>query len=147
MGFSAGGELAWLVSSRNDNGLADASDAVDKSGSRPAFQALIYPGRAPDIQPTKDAPPVFLRAGHGDRKDISEGPAKVNLRFERAGVPAGLHLYAGTRDGSGLRTTNKSRAGAWPTRFEEWLADRKLLVGNPWAICGANFPGRLEFNS
>src|SRR5436190_4096479 len=44
MGFSAGGELAALASMRFDNGLAGATDAVDRQKSKPAFQALIYPG-------------------------------------------------------------------------------------------------------
>ena len=65
MGFSAGGEMAWLVSAKNDNGLADAKEPVDKFGCRPAFQALIYPGRSADIQPKKGMPPAFLCAGYG----------------------------------------------------------------------------------
>ncbi|NDA65758.1 MAG: alpha/beta hydrolase, partial [Verrucomicrobia bacterium] len=82
MGFSAGGELAWLVSARNDNGLAEAKDAVDRQGCRPAFQALIYPGHSAAILPTKEVPPVFLCAGYGDRQDISEGLAEAYLRFK-----------------------------------------------------------------
>src|SRR5262249_13757426 len=44
MGFSAGGELASLVSARGDAGKPDAEDAVERQGSRPNFQVLIYPG-------------------------------------------------------------------------------------------------------
>jgi endo-1,4-beta-xylanase len=131
MGFSAGGELAWQVSARNDNGLADARDDVDKQGCKPAFQALIYPGRSGDIQPTKEVPPVFLACGYGDRKDISEGLAEVYLRFKKAGVPAELHVFAGAGHGFGLRPTNRSPAGGWPVRFEEWLADRGFLAKKP----------------
>ena len=128
MGFSAGGELAWLVSARNDNGLAVAPDAVDRQGCKPAFQALIYPGNSKAIQPTKEEPPVFLVCGYGDRKDIAEGLAEVYVRFKQAGVPAELHIFAGAGHGFGLRESNHSPAGAWPVRFQEWLADRKFLA-------------------
>lgn len=130
MGFSAGGELAWLVSSRNDGGLADAKDAVDKHGCKPAFQALIYPGRSATILPTKDVPPVFLCAGYGDRPDISEGLAEVYLRFKKVGVSAELILYAGAGHGFGQRATNKGPHAAWMERFREWLDGRGLLT-NP----------------
>jgi acetyl esterase/lipase len=131
MGFSAGGELAWLVSARNDSGLAEAKDAVDKFGCRPAFQVLVYPGRSGDIQPTKGMPPAFLCAGYGDRKDIAEGLAEVYLRFKRAEVPAELHLYSNAGHGFGLRATNKGPHAAWPERFVEWLEVRGMLAAKP----------------
>ncbi len=131
MGFSAGGELAWLVSSRNDNGHTDATDSVDRQGCRPAFQALIYPGRSGDIVPTKEVPPVFLCAGYGDRPDISQGLAEVYLRFKGVGVPAELHLYSNAGHGFGVRSTNKGPQGAWPERFYEWLEVRGVLSGKP----------------
>lgn len=122
MGFSAGGELAWLVSARNDHGLAEAKDAVDKQGCRPAFQALIYPGRSGAITPTKEVPPVFLCAGYGDRQDISEGLAEAYLRFKQAGVPAELHMYSNAGHGFGHRAGNAGPHSAWLERFQEWLA-------------------------
>ena len=127
MGFSAGGELAWLVSLRNDNGLADAKDAVDKLGCMPAFQALIYPGRSSTILPVKGVPPAFLCAGYGDRQDIAEGLAKAYLRFKKAGVPAELHMYSNAGHGFGLRASNKGPHAAWPERFVEWLDVRGML--------------------
>ena len=129
MGFSADGELAWLVSSRNDEGLADAKDAVDKFGCRPAFQALIYPGRSGDIQPKKGMPPAFLCAGYGDRKDIAEGLAEAYLRFKQSEVPAELHMYSNAGHGFGLRASNKGPHAAWPDRFVEWLEVRGLVTG------------------
>ncbi len=127
MGFSAGGELASLASLRFD-APGEAKDDVDKQNAKPAFQALIYPGRSGDIVPRKDSPPVFLACGYGDRQDISEGLAEVYLRFKRAGVPAELHIYAGAGHGFGVRATNKSPAGQWLARFEEWLGDRGMLA-------------------
>lgn len=127
IGFSAGGELAALVSLRNDAGVGGASDPIERQSSRPAFQALIYPGNTPGIVPTPDSPPVFLACGYKDRPDISEGLASVYLAFKKTGVPAELHIYAGAGHGFGLREADRSPAAGWPARFQEWLADRGLL--------------------
>jgi acetyl esterase/lipase len=127
LGFSAGGELVWLVSARGDTGNPQAADPVDRQASRPDFEALIYPGRSGDIQPTKDAPPAFLAAAYNDRPDISEGLAEAYLRFKRAGVPAELHIYTAGGHGFGLRASNKGPVGDWLTRFEEWMADSGFL--------------------
>jgi acetyl esterase/lipase len=123
MGFSAGGELVSMLSTRFDAGNAAASDEVERRGSRPDFQALIYPGRSIDIQPTKESPPAFLAASYTDRQDISEGLAEVYLRFKRAGVPAELHIYSTGGHGFGVRATNKRPVGQWIVRFEEWLTE------------------------
>jgi endo-1,4-beta-xylanase len=127
IGFSAGGELVSMVSARNDPGAPASEDPVERQSSKPNFQALIYPGRSVDIQPTKDSPPVFLAAAYNDRQDISEGLAEAYLRFKRAGVPAELHIYGTGGHGFGLRATNKRPVGQWITRFEEWLADSAIL--------------------
>ena len=39
-----------------------------------------------------------------------------------------MHMYACTGYGFGVRDNNESPAGAWLTRFQEWMADRKFLV-------------------
>jgi endo-1,4-beta-xylanase len=127
VGFSAGGEVVAFTAMRAAPGNASATDAIDRESARPDFQALIYPGKSSQIIPEKGAPPVFLAAGYGDRTDISEGLAEAYLRFKRAGVPAELHIYAGAGHGFGLRTANKSPAGAWPDRLREWLVDRKFI--------------------
>jgi acetyl esterase/lipase len=128
IGFSAGGELVSQISTRFDSGQAEASDPVERQASKPAFQALIYPGRSVDIQPTKDSPPAFLAAAYNDRQDIAEGLAEVYLRFKRAGAPAELHMYSTGGHGFGLRTTNKRPVGSWMVRFEEWLAESGFLT-------------------
>lgn len=126
MGFSAGGELANLSSLNFDEGNASVSDPVDRVSSKPNFQALIYPGRSEQIQPTPDSPPAFLACGFKDRPDISEGLAQVYLRFKAAKVPCELHIYSGAGHGFGYRPNQNTPANAWLARFEEWLADSKL---------------------
>ena len=127
IGFSAGGEVAFLAAMRAEGGKSDATDPIDRLSARPDFQGLIYPGKSNLIKPEKGAPPAFLAAGYGDRKDISEGLASVYLLFKQAEVPAELHIYSGAGHGFGVRDTNKSPAGAWTQRFHEWLADQKFL--------------------
>jgi acetyl esterase/lipase len=127
IGFSAGGELVWLVSSRGDTGDQAATDPIERQSSRPDFEAMIYPGRSGDIQPTAGAPPVFLAAAYDDRQDISEGLAEAYLRFKRAGVPAELHIYGTGGHGFGLRSSNKRPVGQWIVRFEEWLTESGFL--------------------
>ena len=127
IGFSAGGELVNLASARADRGNAEASDPIERLSARPDFQGLIYPGRSGDILPTKDSPPAFLACGFKDRDDIAEGLANVYLRFKRVGVPAELHIFAGAGHGFGVRSSNTSPAGAWTSRFEEWLGDQGFL--------------------
>jgi acetyl esterase/lipase len=127
LGFSAGGELVSMASTRFEAGNAAATDPLERQDSRPSFQALIYPGRSGDIQPTKESPPVFLAAAYNDRQDISEGLAEAYLRFKRAGVPAELHIYGTGGHGFGLRPTNTRPVGQWMVRFEEWLAESGFL--------------------
>lgn len=129
LGFSAGGELAALAGMRFNQGVEGAVDPVDRFGSKPDFQALIYPGNSRRIEPTKDSPPVFLACGFNDRPDISEGLASVYLKFKKANVPAELHIYSGAGHGFGLRETNTKPADKWIVRFEEWLAYRGFLNG------------------
>jgi endo-1,4-beta-xylanase len=127
IGFSAGGELVNLVCARFDEGDANAAEAIPRQPCRPNFQALIYPGRSGDIQPTNGFPPVFLACSYTDRKDISEGLAETYLRFKRAGVPAELHIYSTGGHGFGLRASNQRPVGAWITRFHEWMNDSGFL--------------------
>ena len=128
MGFSAGGELVAMVATRDVSGNASASDPIERESARPDFQALIYPGRSGDIQPTATTSPAFLAAAYDDRQDISEGLADVYLRMKRAGVPAELHIYGSGGHGFGVRATNARPVGQWLQRFLEWLGDRKVLA-------------------
>ncbi len=121
MGFSAGGELAFLAAMCNDSGKPGAPDAVDRYSCRPAFQALIYPGNLGRLEATSDSPPAFLACGNKDRADISEGLAKAYLKFKQAQVPAEIHIYTGVGHAFGLHPGNTAPISTWIVRFNEWL--------------------------
>jgi acetyl esterase/lipase len=121
IGFSAGGELATLASTRYDAGNAAAADLIDRQSSRPAFQALLYPAIPHDLHLSKETPPAFLACGANDREDISEGLPQLYLEMKRAGVPAELHIFAGVGHGFGIRKTNTGNVSTCPDLFYGWL--------------------------
>jgi acetyl esterase/lipase len=127
MGFSAGGEVAFLAAQSFDQPVTNAVDAVDSLSALPAFQALIYPGSLRRLEPATNSPAAFLVCGANDRPDISEGLATVYLKFKQLKVPTELHIYAGTGHGFGLRANNTQPAGKWIERFDEWLAESGFL--------------------
>jgi len=126
MGFSAGGEVAVLASTKYDAGKPDAADPIERQGSRPDFQILIYPGiRAETIEVTKDTPTTFLLCADNDKGPSTAIPA-LYLAFKKAGVPAELHIYASGGHGFGYQPTdnrpNVIYAG-WVARLKDWMAD------------------------
>jgi endo-1,4-beta-xylanase len=127
MGFSAGGEVAFLSAQRFDSGDPSAPDPIQRLGSRPNFQALIYPGRAQRIEPATNSPPAFLACGYNDRADISEGLANVYLNFKQVNVPAELHVYTGAGHGFGFRPGDTKPVSQWIDRFEEWIRGSGFL--------------------
>ena len=123
MGFSAGGELAALAATRFDLGNAAATDSIERVSSKPAFQALLYPGIPRGMIFTKETPPAFLVCGEDDRPEIAQGLPELYLALKRAGVSAELHVYAGVGHGFGIRASNRAPVSAWPELFVEWLAE------------------------
>jgi endo-1,4-beta-xylanase len=125
MGFSAGGELAALVSTRPDPESPGAADPIDRLGARPDFQILVYPGGRPETwQITKETPPTFLLVANDDR--LSERTMATFAALRKAGVPAELHVYARGGHGFGMHKINAPVA-RWTDRLEEWMGDRGLL--------------------
>lgn len=128
MGFSAGGEVVSMVVYGSTAGDASAMDPVDRLGSRPTFQIMIYPGSLgiPEVIPT-NAPPVFYLTANDDR-----GPARLIAsllpRYREAKVPIEAHIYA--HGGHGFNMGNRSKLEtlkSWPQRMADWMADNGIL--------------------
>jgi endo-1,4-beta-xylanase len=128
MGFSAGGELAAIVSNDPGKGKEDAADPIDRLSARPDFRALIYSGPlgVRNQEVTKEMPPTFMAVG--DKDGAATWMAEHYLALKKAGVTAELHIYADTPHGFGLRDGNKGRpSNAWIERFEEFLGTMGML--------------------
>lgn len=127
MGFSAGGELAELASTRYDIGHPGAEDPVEQMSSKPDFQALLYPAIPQEPRLTAQTPKAFLACGAMDRADISQGLAEFYLALARLHVSAELHIYAGIGHGFGIRSSNTKPVADWPELFLEWMSAQHLL--------------------
>ena len=126
MGFSAGGEVAYLSAMHFDSGAPGNADVVERQSSQPDFQGLVYPGWLERLEAATNMAPAFLVCGYND--NISDQCASAYLRLRKMKVPAELHIYTGVGHGFGLRPTNKP-VGKWIERFQEWL-DEQGFVGN-----------------
>ncbi len=127
MGFSAGGEIAALASTRYERGTSDAKDPIERESSRPNFQALIYPGIPGELSFSTQTPPAFLICGEDDRPDIARGVPKLYLSLKQAGVSAELHVFAHTGHGFGMRPTNPLPVSGWIEVFLQWLGTQNFL--------------------
>jgi endo-1,4-beta-xylanase len=129
LGFSAGGELALLASTRIVAAKPDAAEAIDRVSSRLSFVGLMYPGHTErtDIALTKARPPCFLAVGSAD--SFVDPITALFGRLRQAGVETEFHVYAGIGHGFGLRDINPPAVNAWPTQFVAWLRGRGLVEG------------------
>jgi endo-1,4-beta-xylanase len=130
MGFSAGGEVAALASTRFDGGKAEAADSIDRRPSRPDFVALIYPGiRAENYTIPKDMPPTFLLCADNDAGP-SAALAGLYPMLKAAKVQTELHVYATGGHGFGVNPNTKSQAPVattWQLRLGDWLKTIGML--------------------
>ena len=125
MGFSAGGEVAVMASTRYDVGHADSVDPIEKQGSRPDYQILIYPGiKVENVNVTKDTPPTFMLCADNDKGPATAIP-NLYLALKKAGVPAELHIYNSGGHGFGYRpgTMKPVIKSTWVIRLQEWMSD------------------------
>ncbi len=158
LGFSAGGHLASTAGTHFDQGRPDATDPVERPGSRPDFLILGYPvislvhpsvhkgsrdnllGNDPDpnllaslsneTQVTALTPPTFLF--HTD--EDTGVPAEHSLLFyealRRAQVPAELHVFVKGPHGVGLAPKDPALA-AWPGLCGAWMQTMGFLTRKP----------------
>jgi acetyl esterase/lipase len=128
LAFSAGGEVAALVSYTPGMGDQTAPDPIDRLNGRPNFQLLVYPGPLgiPAAVPG-DAPPAFLIAADNDE---CCSPPVVNLleKYRAAKVPVEAHILSGGNHGFNMGYRSKLQAVKnWPQLMADWLEDMHLL--------------------
>ena len=131
IGFSAGGHLAIATATSFDQRSYEPVDAVDKISCRPDFAIPVYSGYlkakdadelAPGLRIPANTPPVFLVHGGEDIISPPQHSVVMYLAFKRAGVPAELHVYAGTAHDFGVRTNDRPYS-KWTARCVDWLRD------------------------
>lgn len=136
MGFSAGGHLAMATATGFENRAYAPIDAVDQISCRPDFAVPVYSGYlkvkdkdelAPGFRIPTNTPPVFLVHGSDDIVSPPEHSVLMYLALKRAGIPAELHVYAGTTHDFGVRGSNRPYS-EWTASCASWLRDRGFLT-------------------
>ncbi|MBX3740707.1 MAG: alpha/beta hydrolase [Akkermansiaceae bacterium] len=147
MGFSAGGHLASLCTTRFNDTFPEQEnrDEIDKLSARPDFSMLIYPvismgpvghggsrknllGPEPTPEQiekystekavTPETPPVFLLSTADDAVDCRNSLSFAAACKENK-VPVTLHLFETGGHGYGLH--GKGELAKWPMLLEGWL--------------------------
>jgi endo-1,4-beta-xylanase len=133
MGFSAGGEVAALAATRFDAGKPDAADPIDRLGSRPDFDALIYPGiRAESYAIPKEMPVTFMLCADNDAGP-SAALAGLYPMLKAAHIQTEVHVYATGGHGFGVNPNTRSQAPVattWQLRLGDWLKTIGMLKAN-----------------
>jgi acetyl esterase/lipase len=129
MGFSAGGEVASMVSFAPGDGDPKAADPIDRLSSRPDFLVMIYPGPLgiPTVIPPY-SPPAFLLVANDDR-GAARVIASLFQKYRDARLPVEAHVFA--RGGHAFNMGNRSKLAtlkSWPKRLADWLADNDFLT-------------------
>lgn len=135
LGYSAGGNLCGLLSTRFSQLTYERVDAADELAPRPDFCMLIYPAYLIDakdrsklsesFQIPADAPPMFLTMAQDDPLGC-ENVLVPAMELNRLKIPFGLHVFPSGGHGYGHRSTGKPSA-QWTDQAEAWLRERGYL--------------------
>ena len=135
LGFSAGGNLAALLSNNYQTRSYPTVDATDSVSCRPDFAVLIYPAYLTDkdhadavrseLPLTTNTPPTFISISQDDpvRVETALGYA---MGLQKAKVPMELHIYPTGGHGYGLRRTGNP-VTTWPDRVADWMGHNGWL--------------------
>lgn len=135
IGFSAGGHLVLATATEFDTKTYPREDAIDDLSARPDFVIAAYSGYlkakdsdalAPGLRVPAGTPPVFLVHGDDDPISTPGHSAAMYLALHRAGVPAELHIYAGTTHDFAVRPSQRP-FGSWMTLCATWLRQRGFV--------------------
>ena len=126
------------TATRFDQRTYEPVDDVDKTSCRPDFAIPVYPGYlkakdkkelAPGLRIPTSTPPVFLVHGGEDIISPPQHSVLTYLALKRAGVPAELHIYAGTTHDFGVRTNDRPHS-RWTISCADWLRAAGFLRGS-----------------
>jgi acetyl esterase/lipase len=135
LGFSAGGQVAGLVSVFENQRQYEPIDQVDKVSSRPDFAVLIYPGGITqgnkaelrdDVTVTKSTPPMFFAHAFDDNASVFN-TLLLATELKKAGVTAEVHVFATGGHGYGLRHVEGRPVTDWPKACGAWMQTMKYI--------------------
>jgi acetyl esterase/lipase len=135
VGFSAGGHLVIATATHFEKRTYEPRDQVDEISCRPNFAIAIYSGYlkakdkdelAPGLRVPTGTPPVFLVHGGDDIISPPQNSVLMYLALKQAGIPAELHIYAGTTHDFGVRPSDRP-CSAWTETCANWLRHQGLL--------------------
>jgi len=135
LGFSAGGHLAALASTRFASAAYPAADPADAASCRPDFAVLIYPAYltdkdqgdrvAPELPVGAMTPPTFLLISQDDPVRV-ETVLGYAAELQRHKVPMEVHVYPSGGHGYGLRRTDNP-VTHWPDLATRWMRGQGWL--------------------
>jgi acetyl esterase/lipase len=138
IGFSAGANLAAVLSNNHEQRIHPRVDEADDQSCRPDFALIIYPGWLSDggrgargVPPELPVaagrtPPTFIVQSEDDHANV-ENALNYYFALQTAGVPAEMHLYPTGGHGYGARQQGH-RVNSWPARAAEWMEDAGILA-------------------
>ncbi|MEK6260011.1 MAG: alpha/beta hydrolase [Planctomycetota bacterium] len=135
LGFSAGGQVAGLVSIFNEQRQYEPLDDVDKVSCRPDFAVLIYPGGfeekgqpklRDEVRVTKESPPMFFVHAFDDNV-TALNTLLLAAELKKVGVSVEVHVYATGGHGYGLRHVAGQPVTDWPKPCEAWMKTMRFI--------------------
>ena len=128
LGFSAGGHLAAMGSTRYQKSDYQPIDKADKMSCRPDFSVLVYAAYlnkensielGEDFNVDDKTPPAIL-IHTGDDRVSSLGPVAYYAALKKAKVSSELHIFPKGGHGYGLRPSENA-VSKWPKLVDGWL--------------------------
>jgi acetyl esterase/lipase len=116
MGFSAGGMVAA--------GVALSTDAA----VRPNFLISIYSGIKEEVTPPEGSGPLFAAVAADDRFGVDRS-VHLFTAWNKAKIPAELHIYANGGHGFSMKTT-KMPVDTWTDRLRDWMGQMGFLTAS-----------------
>jgi len=148
MGFSAGGNVAVLASTRFSQRSYKPIDEIDQVGCRPDFAVPCYPGHMvmthknkrpwqtahlelnTDIPISQSIPPTFLVHAQDDPVDPYYYSEVYARELKKAGVPYRLKGYRHGGHAFGVRKTGVD-ADHWPEDVLTWMVGLGMYHRDP----------------